>query len=366
VSVDNVYVNYFYAVFGSIAESELFTAEAKEPNFPIAILQLITKENTDPSEDESKIPSEIRNAIKECIIDILVSVPTNIQLQLSEAVTLIAESDFPANWQNLIQLINYTIYSSDIDEELFEYDPIEFIRRDIEGSAASDFVRSMMTHFMKDITRIIGTYINQFLKNVEELSDNIDLQQYNEDPNNWKDKDAAIYLLTSIATPGTATKYGLTVVNDLVNVVEWFTENILPDLQTPVDSGQPVLKVDAIKYLYTFRNQAEFILIGIFYLGNIPALVRFLHAYLYRDSLAIIANKQLEPILGIFQKLIASKANDKYAPTEIENYDAEEELLNFDFEEDRQFQTTFAKLTTANKPRIDPTASIPEPKSSIS
>ncbi|CAG8652097.1 4029_t:CDS:10, partial [Dentiscutata erythropus] len=715
-----------------LAESELFTAEAEQSNFPIAILQLITKENTDSSvrfagsllfknyvkrnwEDESKIPSEIRNAIKECIINILVSVPTNIQLQLSEAVTLIAESDFPGNWENLIQQLSskldsedyarnngvlqtahsifkrwrhqfrsdplfaeinfvleqfctpffqllqntdakitehaqnkqrllvymqtflllmkifydlncqdippffednmeqcmallhkYIIYSNpllesesedeagplekvkssiceivtlytmkyeelftmlpqfvetvwlllttigieakydllvsksmaflstvvkleqyhslfnnetaltqfcqkivlpnmylrNIDEELFEYDPIEFIRRDIEGSdsdtrrrAASDFVRSMMTHFMKDITRIIGTYITQFLK------------QYNENPSNWKDKDAAIYLLTSIATPGTATKHGLTVINDLVNVVDWFTENILPDLQTPVDSGQPVLKVDAIKYLYTFRNQmskpglaavfsllvnhlsstnyvvhtyaaiaierilfmrkdnimikhdikpyTQELLINLFRLieagttpetlaendylmkavmrviftsrddmspyvgeilshlnkilgeisknpsnprfnhyvfesigalvrfncsdnpmalqsfenmlfgpfqiilqqdvvefvpyvfqifsqllelhtetqlpdiykgmlpalltpnlwessGNIPALVRFLHAYLYRDSLAIITNKQLEPILGIFQKLIASKANDKY------------------------------------------------------
>ncbi|RIB01856.1 chromosome segregation 1-like protein [Gigaspora rosea] len=719
-----------------LAESELFTAEAEQSNFPIAILQLITKENTEPSvrfagsllfknyvkrnwvrEDESKIPSEIRNAIKECIVDILVSVPTNIQLQLSEAVTLIAESDFPRDWQNLIQQLSskldpedyarnngvlqtahsifkrwrhqfrtdplfaeinfvlehfctpffqllqntdakitehaqnkqrlqvymqtflllmklfydlncqdippffednmeqcmallhkYIVYSNpllesesedeagplekvkssiceivtlytmkyeelftmlpqfvetvwfllttigieakydllvsksmaflstvvkleqyhklfnsetaltqfcqkivlpnmylrNVDEELFEYDPIEFIRRDIEGSdsdtrrrAASDFVRSMMTHFMKDITRIIGTYITQFLK------------QYNENPSNWKDKDAAIYLLTSIATPGTATKHGLTVINDLVNVVDWFSENVLPDLQAPVDSGQPVLKVDAIKYLYTFRNQmskpglaavfpllvnhlsstnyvvhtyaaiaierilfmrkdnammfnkhdikpyTQELLINLFRLieagttpetlaendylmkavmrviftsrddmspyvgeilnhlnkilgeisknpsnprfnhyvfesigalvrfncldnpmalqnfenmlfgpfqiilqqdvvefvpyvfqifsqllelhteaqlpdiykgmlpalltpnlwessGNIPALVRFLHAYLYRDSLAIIANKQLEPILGIFQKLIASKANDKY------------------------------------------------------
>ncbi|CAG8777794.1 18793_t:CDS:2, partial [Acaulospora morrowiae] len=46
--------------------------------------------------------------------------------------------------------------------------------------------------------------------------------------------------------------------------------------------------------------------------GNVPALVRMLHAYIYRDSSGIIANKQLEPILGIFQKLIASKVNDKY------------------------------------------------------
>ncbi|CAG8606090.1 18357_t:CDS:10 [Acaulospora morrowiae] len=904
------------------AERELFTAEAEQQDFPIAILQLITKDDIDPSvrfaaslvfknyvkrnwleqEDGQKIHTQIRLAIKECIIDILVTVPSHVQLQLGEAVTVIASNDFPMQWQSLIQqlvskldpedyirnngvlqtahsifkrwrhefrsdplfaeinfvleqfcspffrllqntdakiveysqdkarlqvyaqtllllmklfydlncqdippffednidpcmtmLHNYITYSNpllesevsddeagplekikssiceivtlytmkyeefftqlpqfvqtiwalltttgleskydllvskamdflstvvkleryhnlfnnettlrqlcenivlpnmylrSVDEELFECDPIEYIRRDLEGSdsdtrrrAASDFVRSMMTHFMADITRIIGSYITQYL------------MRYSESPSNWKDKDAAIYLLTSIATPGTATKHGLTVVNDLVDVVEWFSTNILPDLQTPIDSGQPVLKVDAIKYLYTFRNQMtkdrlitvfpllvkhlssqnyvvhtyaaiaierilfmrkdnvmvfnktdikpftqdllvslfrlieagstpetlaendylmkavmrviftaredmvpyvadimdhlnkilgeisknpsnprfnhyvfesigalvrficsnnpaalqdfEGILLGPFQAilqqdvvefvpyvfqifsqllefhqetqlpdiyksllpalllpnlwessGNVPALVRMLHAYIYRDSSGIIANKQLEPILGIFQKLIASKANDKYglellctivqyvptetlnqyigaiislllrrlqssktekftlgfvnfvcffiainlhsgpdyviqafdsiqeklflevlnafiipdlqkvqgytdrkvcsvamtrlltqsnlilseqyiniwpvvlaaliklfeAPTEIENYDAVDELLNFDFEEDRQFQASFSKLTTTSKPRSDPTASISEPK----
>ncbi|CAJ0746100.1 13851_t:CDS:10, partial [Entrophospora sp. SA101] len=172
------------------------------------------------------------------------------------------------------------MYFRVVDEELFEFDPIEYIRRDLEGSdsdtrrrAATDFVRSLMSQYLHNITRVIGVYIAEFLK------------RYNENQKNWKDKDVAIYLLTSIATPGTTTKvsytiqlsvelneallfakeiirlfklnykYGLTVVNDLVDVVEWFSANVLPDLQTVVDSGEPVLKVDAIKYIYTFRNQ---------------------------------------------------------------------------------------------------------------
>ncbi|RHZ79547.1 hypothetical protein Glove_144g27 [Diversispora epigaea] len=903
------------------AETELFAAEDKQQEFPIALLQLLTKNDVDPSvrfaaslvfknyvkrnwvkeEEEQRITPEIRQTIKGSIIDILVVVPSNIQLQLSEAVTTIANIDFPKNWQNLIQQLtnkfdpedyvrnngvlqtahsifkrwrhefrsdelyveinfvlehfctpffqilrntdmkitghsqdkqrlqlylqtmlllmklyydlncqdippffednidygmqlmhNYLIYKNPlletesedeagivekiksticeiltlyttkydelfvmlpqfvstiwtlltttgleskydllvskamsflstvvkleryhslfnnettltqlcenivlpnmylrpVDEELFECDPIEYIRRDLEGSdsdtrrrAASDFVRSMMTHFMADITRIIGAYITQYLA------------RYNENPNNWKDKDAAIYLLTSIATPGTATKHGLTAVNDLVNVIEWFSENILPDLQTPVDSGQPVLKVDAVKYLYTFRNQmnkqqlitvfpllvkhlnssnyvvhtyasiaierilfmrkdnnmvfnrtdikpfTQELLVSLFRLieagstpetlaendylmkavmrviftsredtgsyvaeimghlnkilsiisknpsnprfnhyvfesigalvrfncsnnpvglqsfenmllepfqsilqqdvvefipyvfqifsqllelhqepqlpeiyksllppillpnfwessANIPALVRLLHSYIYRDAASIVVSKQIEPILGIFQKLIASKTNNKYgldllcsivqyiptetlnqyigaiislllrrlqndrterftlgfvnfvcffiainqhggpdyviqafdsiqeklflevlnafiipelqkirgyvdrkicsvalirlltqsnsilsqkyieiwttilaaliklfeAPTEIDKYNEEEEFYNFDLEEERQFQTSFSKLTTTSKPTNDPTASISEPK----
>ncbi|CAJ0644670.1 10953_t:CDS:10 [Entrophospora sp. SA101] len=110
-----------------------------------------------------------------------------------------------------------------------------------------------MSQYLHNITRVIGVYIAEFLK------------RYNENQKNWKDKDVAIYLLTSIATPGTTTKvsytiqlsvelneallfakeiirlfklnykYGLTVVNDLVDVVEWFSANVLPDLQTVVD-----------------------------------------------------------------------------------------------------------------------------------
>ena len=38
-------------------------------------------------------------------------------------------------------------------------------------------------------------------------------------------------------------------------MVEFFTTNILGDLQSEVNQGVPILKVDAIKYLYTFRNQ---------------------------------------------------------------------------------------------------------------
>ncbi|CAJ0833401.1 119_t:CDS:10, partial [Entrophospora sp. SA101] len=183
----------------------------------------------------------------------------------------------------LAQVVRLKLLYLNIDKdmfELFEFDPIEYIRRDLEGSdsdtrrrAATDFVRSLMSQYLHNITRVIGVYIAEFLK------------RYNENQKNWKDKDVAIYLLTSIATPGTTTKvsytiqlsvelneallfakeiirlfklnykYGLTVVNDLVDVVEWFSANVLPDLQTVVDSGEPVLKVDAIKYIYTFRNQ---------------------------------------------------------------------------------------------------------------
>ncbi|CAG8633479.1 3139_t:CDS:10, partial [Ambispora leptoticha] len=136
------------------------------------------------------------------------------------------------------------------DEELFSEDPIEYIRRDLEGSdsdtrrrAATDFVRGLMILYLQPITQIINNYIGAYL------------QRYKENPSLWRDKDTAIYLLTSIAAQGAATKHGVTQVNMLLDVVDWFSKNVLPDFQTPVDSEPAILKVDAIKYLYTFRNQ---------------------------------------------------------------------------------------------------------------
>lgn len=47
--------------------------------------------------------------------------------------------------------------------------------------------------------------------------------------------------------------------------------------------------------------------------GNIPALVRLLSSIIPRGSQFILANNQVEPILGIFQKLVSTKANEGYA-----------------------------------------------------
>ena len=47
--------------------------------------------------------------------------------------------------------------------------------------------------------------------------------------------------------------------------------------------------------------------------GNVPALVRLLTALIPRGVEHITSQSQIEPILGIFQKLMSSKANEAYA-----------------------------------------------------
>ena len=142
----------------------------------------------------------------------------------------------------------------DVDEEIFEDNPMEYIRRDLETSvevdtrrrAASEFVRALLEQFSEQITAICSRHIRTYL----------DEAQASE--SNWKKKDAAIYLLTSIAAQGATAQFGVSSTNTLVDVVQFFSDHVLQDLQPDNAAAErrPILQVDAIKYLYTFRNQS--------------------------------------------------------------------------------------------------------------
>ena len=146
-------------------------------------------------------------------------------------------------------LPNLTLRDSDM--ELFEDEPIEFIRRDLEGSdsdtrrrAATDFLRQLMAKFESMVSTVVLRYIDHYLSD------------YSRSPaRNWRSKDTAVYLYSSIAARGTLTaSQGVTSVNSFANVIDFFQNNIAGDLVS--DAGiEPILQVDAIKYLYTFRSQ---------------------------------------------------------------------------------------------------------------
>ncbi|GAA6014609.1 hypothetical protein JCM11491_000169 [Sporobolomyces phaffii] len=159
-----------------------------------------------------------------------------------------AQSTLEAFCEKIV-LPNMTLRT--FEEELFEDDPAEYVRRDLESAssetrrqAASDFTKALMEQFETQVTQIVTQYISVYL------------QQYAANPQaNWKSKDTAIFLLTSIATRGSTLQQGVTSTNALVDVIKFFSEHILADLQAPAGSVHPIIQADGIKFLYTFRNQ---------------------------------------------------------------------------------------------------------------
>ena len=136
------------------------------------------------------------------------------------------------------------------DEELFEDNPEEYLRRDLEGSdigtrrhSACNFVRGLCKFFEGPVTSIFIGYISALL------------QQYSQDPQkNWKQKDVALYLIAALATRSKTSKHGITKTSDLVDVSDIFTTQCLPELQKSNLTEQPVLRADSIRYLTTFRS----------------------------------------------------------------------------------------------------------------
>lgn len=190
---------------------------------------------------------------------------------------------------------NLSLRESDI--ETFEDEPIEFIRRDLEGSdddtrrrAATNFLKKLMEQFEKLVTDVVTRYINHYLA------------EYAKDKsNNWKEKDTAVHLFSSIAAKGAATAArGVLSVNSNVNVIDFFQQHIAEDLTN--SSVHPLLKVDAIKYLYVYRS----ILSAEQWQAAFPLLVQHLNSdnyvvYTYAaiavDRALHLTNEQRQPII---------------------------------------------------------------------
>lgn len=141
------------------------------------------------------------------------------------------------------------------DIELFEDNCEDFIRADIEGSdvdtrrkSACDLVKVLAKQFENDIIRVFSEYIK------------VMLDSFASNPKDyWKNKDAAIYLVTAICVKGSTVKYGTTQTTNLVNIVDFYNTFIKGDIDNTDDiNSLPVLRADALKYIMTFRNQLPF------------------------------------------------------------------------------------------------------------
>ncbi|KAL1513102.1 hypothetical protein ABEB36_002566 [Hypothenemus hampei] len=154
------------------------------------------------------------------------------------------------------------------DQELFEDNPEEFTRRDIEGSdvgtrrrAACELVTTLSTHFEVKIIEIFGQYLQVMLSKYQENS-----------KLNWRHKDAALYLVTSLVSRGATQKHGVTQTSQLVDISQFCQQQVLPELERFDVNELPVLKADAIKYIMSFRSVLPSDLV----ISTFPQLMRHL------------------------------------------------------------------------------------------
>ncbi|XP_057778621.1 exportin-2 [Salvia miltiorrhiza] len=136
----------------------------------------------------------------------------------------------------------------DEDEELFEMNYIEFIRRDMEGSDL-ETRRRIACELLK------GIALNYKERVAEKASAQIQslLASFSQNPAaNWKHKDCAIYLVVSLATKKAS---GTSISTDLVDVESFFGSVIVPELRSQDVNGFPMLKAGALKFFTMFRNQ---------------------------------------------------------------------------------------------------------------
>lgn len=96
------------------------------------------------------------------------------------------------------KIIIPNLFLRDADIEVFEDNPEEYIRKDIERSdidtrrrAASDLVQSLCGQFEKQVVGIFSAYVQVLL------------EQHNANPaKNWRQKDVVLFLVTTLASRG--------------------------------------------------------------------------------------------------------------------------------------------------------------------
>ena len=195
------------------------------------------------------------------------------------------------------------LFLRDIDMEMFEDNPEEYIRKDIERAdtdtrrrAASDLVQALTSQFEKEVVAIFSTYVTALL------------QEYSTNPKkNWRQKDVVLYLVTTLASKGQTKKHGTTKASELINVVQFFETTVLPDLNDPDINNFPVLKADAMRYISTFRQQLPKEVV----INTLPNLARFMSSSIpVVNTYACHAIERILTIKGVDEKENLITKND--------------------------------------------------------
>ncbi|OHS99595.1 hypothetical protein TRFO_33923 [Tritrichomonas foetus] len=187
---------------------------------------------------------------------------------------------------------------SEEDIELFQNDPLEYFKRDIEGlqsesrkMSAYSFLKVLGRYFRAELTSVfMGTYQTLMAK-------------YSQNPEaSWKEMDTAIFIMEIIGAKINLVNIGVTELVENFDLSSFLGSCIIPLL----GSSFPILQADAIKFMVDFRNvtQQEIIfnvfptIVNLLFVEN--SLVPLYSAY-YIDR--ILLCKQCETNTFIFQNV---------------------------------------------------------------
>ncbi|WKY05120.1 hypothetical protein Q1695_005831 [Nippostrongylus brasiliensis] len=130
------------------------------------------------------------------------------------------------------------------DLELFEDEPIEYMKKDIEGTdsctrrrGAIELVRALVRKYEDRLVPVLGQLVQSLCADGD-----------------WIKLDVVYCLVTAIASKTETAKSGATSTSQLINVADYYAGQVRGHLSGNVDE-MPILKADALKFVVTFRNQ---------------------------------------------------------------------------------------------------------------
>ena len=162
------------------------------------------------------------------------------------------------------------------DVELFKWNGLEYVRRDMEGSDVDtrrrttiNLVRGLCLYFNDQISSVLLSIVSQLH------------QQYiNSNYKLWQIKDAAMYLIYALAIEGQTAKKGVTSVNKHINLLDFFQQHIITELSR--NNTHEIIIFDCLKFINTFRSQLPINSFEMIYKLIIPFLTReeyVIHTY---------------------------------------------------------------------------------------
>jgi exportin-2 (importin alpha re-exporter) len=166
------------------------------------------------------------------------------------------------------QIVVKNLTATENDEELFEDNPIDYIRKDMEGGdtdtrrrSAIELVRSLLKFFSPQVSQLCMIYISAMLEQYQATK-------------LWKAKDAALHLVLAVSIKSSSAIGGAGELNPNVNILDIFNTHILPEVHDANVNQNPIVKADAIKLICIFRThlQAPFIV------ELLPHIIRHLNS----------------------------------------------------------------------------------------